>query len=59
MYGLFGYGVDEGDFMGEEGDAAVGVGTACTVFQVALDGAAHGGELAAYLVVAAREEVYL
>ena len=41
-----------------QADAAVGVGAGGAVFQVALDGTTHLGQLAAYLVVAARLQVH-
>ena len=44
--------------VGMQADAAVRVGTWCTVFEVALDGAAHVGQLAAYLVVPACEQLH-
>lgn len=44
---------------GMERDAAVGVAAWCAVLQVALDGAAYLGELAAYLVVTASMKRHL
>ena len=42
-----------------EGYATVRIGSRSSVFEVALDDAAHSRKLAADLVVAAREELYL
>ena len=50
-------GVVEGDVAGVEADAAVGVRAGGAVFEVAFDGAADGGELAADLMMAAGEEL--
>ena len=55
--GLFD-GVDELYPAGKEGDAAVRVGALGAVLEVSLDGAAHVGELAADLVMAAGEELH-
>ena len=57
--GLFFDRMDKGDVAGVEADAAVGVGAGGAVLEIALDGAAEGGELAADLVVAAGEELDL
>ena len=43
---------------GMQADAAVRVGTGCAVFEVALNGAAHVRQLAAYLVVPACEQFH-
>ena len=44
-------GMDEGDLPSVQADAAVGIAAGCAVFEVAFDGAADMGELAANLVV--------
>ena len=44
---------------GMEADAAIGIAARCAVFQVAADGAADGGELAADLMMAPRVEMHL
>ena len=51
--------MDEADGPGVEGDAAVRVGARRSVLEVALDGAADVGQLAADLVVTAGEEFHL
>ncbi len=51
--------VDEPDGAGVERDASVGVGAGSAVLEVALDGAADVGELAADLVMTAGEEFHL
>jgi hypothetical protein len=51
--------MDELHTTGMKRDAAVRIGTAGTVFQVSLDGTAHGRELTAYLVVTACEKLHL
>ena len=43
----------------EQRDTAVGIGAGSAIFQVALDGQADGSQLAAYLMVAAREQLHL
>lgn len=55
--GLAADGVDEVDAACEQRDAAVGVAALVAVLEVAADGAAYGGELDAYLVLAAGEEL--
>ena len=47
-------GVFEADVAGVQADAAVGVGARRTVFEVALNGAADSGQLAAYLMMPPR-----
>ena len=51
--------MNEANASGKEGDAAVGIAARRTILEVALDGTADGGELTAYLMVTAREELYL
>lgn len=53
------YGVLETDAPGVQANRASWVAARCAVFQVALDAAADGCQLAAYLVVASRVEIYL
>ena len=48
----------EGDAPGVERDAGVGIAARCAVFEVAAYGAAHAGQLAAYLMVASGEEFH-
>ena len=50
--------MDEADGPGVEGDATVRVGAWRSVLEVALDGAADVGQLAADLVVAACEKLH-
>ena len=57
--GFFLYRMEERDVAGVEADAAVGVGAGGAVLEVALDGAAEGGELAADLMMTAGEELDL
>ena len=52
------HGVLQCEIAGVQGDAAVGIAAWSTVFQVALYGAAHLGQLASYLVVASGVQVY-
>ena len=52
-------GMNEANASGKEGDAAVGIAARRTILEVALDGTADGGELTAYLMVTAREELHL
>ena len=52
-------GMDEADAAGVEADAAVGIAALHPVFQVALDGAANLGKLAANLMVTPRLETHL
>ena len=59
MHRLMGHRMLEIDAAGHERDAAVGVGTSCTVLQVAPDGETDFGELAANLVMAPGLEVDL
>lgn len=51
--------MDELHRAAQQGDAPVGVGALGAILEVALDRAAYFGELAAYLVMAARLEVHL
>ena len=51
--------MNEANASGKEGDAAVGIAARRTILEVALDGTADGGELTAYLMVTAREELHL
>ena len=50
--------MDEADGAGVEGDAAVGIGAGGAILEVALDGTADVGELAADLVVTTGEEFH-
>ena len=52
------HGVGEGDAVALQADATVGVAALGSVLEVALDGAANGGELAADLMLAAGDEVH-
>lgn len=56
---LFAYGVGEAYGVGLEGDAAVAVGAARAILEVALYGVAYGRELGADLVLAACEQIHL
>ena len=56
---LFAYGMGEADGVGLEGDAAVAVGAARAILEVALYGVAYGRELGADLVLAACEQIHL
>ena len=58
VYLLLGYGVDETHTAGMQANAPVGVAARRTVLQVSLNRAAHLGQLAADLMVAAGFEVY-
>ena len=51
--------MDELHRAAQQGDAPVGIGALGAILEVALDGAAYFGKLAAYLVMAARLEVHL
>ena len=42
-----------------QGDAAVGIGARGAVLEISLDDASHACELAAYLVMPAREKFHL
>ena len=53
------YGVKESDAMCLKADASVRIGTWGSIFQVALDAAAHMCQLATYLMVPASEEFHL
>ena len=51
--------MDEAHAAGMQADTAVGIGAGKAILQVALDGAAHLGQLATDLMVAARLQVHL
>ncbi len=52
-------GMDEGNLPGVQADAAVGIAAGSAVFEVAFDGAADVGELAANLMVPAGQQFHL
>lgn len=57
LYQLLADGMDEGDLPGMQRNAASRIGTRETVFQISLDGATHGGQLATDLMMPARLEI--